>query len=305
MTKLLVGLDYDTIEIIDLESAATTCKNLTNFPLALEGSFGGLGFQDKPIICGTVDGNLNHSKKCFSLEGDEWIYLPGMNTTKAWTADSPSLYQSLSQAFFSGRGKERSVVDLNTTEDLTAQRWEEYLPQSIPFKFNAYCSVLVNPTTVLVIGSEPSQGSSTTYYLNIENEIWTPGPYLNNIRENTSCGKVRRSNNSQEFSIIVAGGWDVFQQSSVEILDQGAEEWRKGPELPMKMYEAKMVEDQKGGVILVGGYSNDIGPLETLLHLPHGGEDAQWTEMDQKLNVGRKVHVAFLVPDNSNAVDCY
>jgi hypothetical protein len=245
MTKLLVGLDYDTIKIIDLESASTTCKNLTNFPLALEGSFGGLGFQDKPIICGTVDGDLNHSKKCFSLEGNEWIYLPGMNTTRAWTADSPSFYLSLSQAFFSGRGKERSVVDLNTTEDLIAQRWEEYLPQSIPFKFNAYCSVLVNPTTVLVIGSEPSQGSSTTYYLNIENDIWTQGPYLNNIRENTSCGKVRRSNNSQEFSIIVAGGWDVFQQSSVEILDQGAEEWRKGPELPVKMYEAKMVEEER------------------------------------------------------------
>jgi hypothetical protein len=266
--------------------------------LALEGSFGGLGFQDKPIICGTVDGYLNHSKKCFSLEGNEWIYLPGMNTTRAWTADSPSLYQSLSQAFFRSRSG-----DLNTTtEDLTEQDWEETMPQSIPFTFNAFCSVLVNSTTALVIGSLPMHTSSGTFYINLETEVWTEGPFLKNIRESSSCGKIRKNNSSQDLSIIVVGGWSNWQLASVEILDQDAEEWRNGPDLPLEMYNANMVEDQNGGVFLVGGHSNGVGPLDTLFQLPHGGEDAVWAKMEQRLKIGRYWHTAVLVHDK--IVDC-
>jgi hypothetical protein len=58
MTKLLIGLGSskngktNIIEIIDLKSTLSSCKNLPYFPLELRGSFGGLGFQDKPLICG-------------------------------------------------------------------------------------------------------------------------------------------------------------------------------------------------------------------------------------------------------------
>jgi hypothetical protein len=63
-----------------------------------------------------------------------------------------------------------------------------------------------------------------------------------------------------------------------------------------------MVEDQNGGVVLIGGYSSPIGSLDTLFHLPHGGQDAVWTKMEQKMKTGRSGQTAFLVPDN--IVDC-
>ena len=111
-----------------------------------------------------------------------------------------------------------------------------------------------------------------------------------------SCGKIRRNKESQEMSIIVADGYDGSSRlSSVEILDEGSNEWQTGPELPFAIDECQMVEDQNGGVVLIGGHNN----LGTLYQLPHGGQDAVWTKMEQKMKTGRYQHTAFLVPDNS------
>jgi hypothetical protein len=63
-----------------------------------------------------------------------------------------------------------------------------------------------------------------------------------------------------------------------------------------------MVEDQNGGVVLIGGQSSSVGYLDTLYQLPHGGQDAVWTKMEQKMKIGRNYHTACLVSDN--LVDC-
>ncbi len=99
-------------------------------------------------------------------------------------------------------------------------------------------------------------------------------------------------------SIIVSGGWDGSSKlSSVEILDEDSNEWQTGPELPFGIGHSQMVEDQNGGVFLIGGYSSLGEKLDTLYQLPHGGQDAVWIKMELKMKCGR-----FLVPDN--LVDC-
>jgi hypothetical protein len=90
--------------------------------------------------------------------------------------------------------------------------------------------------------------------------------------------------------------------SSVEILNEGFNAWQKGPELPSGIEHSQMVEDQNGGVVLIGGYSSSAVTHDTLYQLPHGGQDAVWTKMEQKMNTGRERHTAFLIPDNT--VDC-
>ncbi len=63
-----------------------------------------------------------------------------------------------------------------------------------------------------------------------------------------------------------------------------------------------MVEDGNGGVILIGGSfsRNGIGSgfSNTLFRIPHAGADAEWTEMEQKMKIERRTHLAFLIPDN-------
>jgi hypothetical protein len=63
-----------------------------------------------------------------------------------------------------------------------------------------------------------------------------------------------------------------------------------------------MVEDQNGGVVLIGGLSSSGDILDTLYQLQHEGQNAVWTKMEQKLKTGNSEHTAVLVPDNS--VDC-
>ncbi len=127
---------------------------------------------------------------------------------------------------------------------------------------------------------------------------------LRATRRYHSCGKIRRNKESQEMSIIFAGGYDDSSSilSSVEILDEGSNEWLIGPELPLGISSSQMVEDQNGGVVLIGGLSSSNVKLDTLYQLPHGGQDAVWTKMEQKMITGRYSHTAFLVPDNT--VDC-
>jgi hypothetical protein len=152
-------------------------------------------------------------------------------------------------------------------------------------------------------GKQNDQYSGKTFYFTFGEESWTEGPELKNKRDCHSCGKIRRNKESQEMSIIVAGGWDGSSTlSSVEILDEGSNEWQTGPELPFVIAESQMVEDQNGRVVLIGGYSPSVDALDTLYQLPHGGQDAVWTKMEQKMKTGRYWHTAFMVPDSF--VDC-
>jgi len=160
--------------------------------------------------------------------------------------------------------------------------------------------VLLTSTTILLIGGiqEEYPQEENTFYLDTTFPIWISGPNLNVGRDDHGCGRIRTNSSSNQFSVIVAGGYNLGKLASVEILDQGAGEWRKGPDLPFGITDAALVEDPTGGVILVGGSSDDDEYLQTLFRLSDAGEDAKWREMPQKLKFGRNSHNAFLVPDD-------
>ena len=59
-SKILVGLgdtgdddSTNTVEIVDLSSSSSKCKNLPNFPFPSNTPFGGLGPKQSPVICGS------------------------------------------------------------------------------------------------------------------------------------------------------------------------------------------------------------------------------------------------------------
>jgi hypothetical protein len=197
-------------------------------------------------------------------------------------------------------GVDGSFSYLKSAEMLTEDGWESNIP-SLPVTIAKHCMVTVNSKTVMGIGGDQNgQTSGKTFYFTFGEESWTEGPELKNKRASHSCGKIRTNKESQEMSIIVAGGYAGSRFSSVEILDEGFNEWQTGPELPFGIYRSQMVEDQNGGVVLIGRES--VSSLDTLYQLPHGGQDAVWTNMEQKMKTGRQQHTAFLIPDN--IVDC-
>jgi hypothetical protein len=122
-------------------------------------------------------------------------------------------------------GKAAHSSDLNSTEMLSTEGWESNIP-SLPVTIAYHCMATVNSTTVLAIGGKQnSQILRKTFYFTFGKENWTEGPELKNEREYHSCGKIRRNKESQEMSIIVAGGFHGTFLSSVEILDEGSNEW--------------------------------------------------------------------------------
>ncbi len=227
-----------------------------------------------------------------------WVSSASMNSARV---DAAAAQLKDGKLLVTGGG-DVSSSHLKSAEMLTEEGWESNIP-SLPVTIRYHCMVTVNSTTVMVIGGyQNGLIFGKTFYFTFGEESWTEGPDLKNKRRNHSCGKIRINKESQEMTIIVAGGWDGSLLSSVEILHEGSNEWQTGPELPFGMNDSQMVEDQNGGVVLIGGVSQSVGNLDTLYQLPHGGQDAAWTKMEQKMKSGRWIHTAFLVPDN--IVDC-
>jgi hypothetical protein len=299
-SKLFIcgGVNNDTCEVINLASSASTCKNPPNFPATVSRAIGGLGFKGNSILCGGYQ-NGARSNKCYSLENNNWVSSASMNSVRVDAAAA-----QLQDGKILVTGGNGDSAFFNSAEMLTEEGWESNIP-SLPVSIYAHCMVTVNSTTVMAIGGwQNGQYSGKTFYFTFGEESWTEGPELKNERSYHSCGKIRRNKESQEMSIIVAGGYNVVSSrlSSVEILDEGSNEWQTGPELPFGITASQMVEDQNGGVVLIGGLSSSVGALDTLYQLPHGGQDAVWTKMEQKMKTGREQHTAFMVPDN--IVDC-
>ncbi len=302
-SKLLIcgGFKLDTCAVINLASSESTCKNPPNLPATVYFAIGGLGFKGNPIICGGWQNGVR-SNKCYWLENNEWVSSASMNSVRS----SAAAAQLKDGKLLVSGGLDDSDSDLNSAEMLTEEGWESNLP-SLPVTIADHCMVALNSTTVMVIGGRKNgyqffqDYSGKTFYFTFGEERWTEGPELKNKRALHSCGKIKRNNESQEMSIIVAGGRGGSYLSSVEILEEGSNDWHTGPELPLRIGYSQMVKDQNGGVVLIGGVSAYGESLDTLYQLPHGGQDAVWAKMEQKINTGT-LHTAFLVPDN--IVDC-
>ncbi len=286
----------DTCEVVSLESSATTCKNLPDLPATVFAAIGGIGFKENPIICGGIQDNVS-SNGCYSLENNEWVSSDSMNSVRFYGAAD-----QLQDGNFLVTGGVGSDI-LNSAEILTENGWESKIP-SLTVTIYDHCMVTVNSTTVMVIGGiQNNQISGKTFYFNFGDDGWTEGPELKNKRRLHSCGRIRRDKDSQEMSTIVVSGQDLGFISSVEILDEGSNEWQTAQDLTDGIGYSQLVEDQNGGVVLIGGLSNSNEKLDSLYQLPHGGKDAVWIKMDQKLKLGRHHHTAFLVPDA--IVDCF
>ena len=212
MTKLLVGLGNavpgvtKNIEIIDLELATTTCNILPDFPMNLIGSIGGLGFEDKPIICGGSDETSSYINKCYSLNESEWMPSPNMLSVKTYAAVSVSPNLTSAHKLIVTGGLLSSTASTNTVEGLTPNGWET-LPPSLPANIYLHCSVLVNSTTLMVIGGiQNDLLAFNTYFFNLDKKMWNVGPALKAARCQQSCGRIKKDSTSPELSLIVAGG---------------------------------------------------------------------------------------------------
>ncbi len=80
---------------------------------------------------------------------------------------------------------------------------------------------------------------------------------------------------------MVGGGKGFLSEmaplSSTETYNEVTSSWRSGPELPIGIALGVLVEDQHGGVILIGGHASTMSDktayLDTMYRLKHAGSD--------------------------------
>ena len=290
--------DLDTIEIIDLETSSSTCSNLPNYPLEILHTFGSLNSHGLPLICGGFNRSLA-TDECYVYDQGRWNSFHSLNIARH---GSNMIQSTILPETLLVTGGISNEGYLKSAEVFNENKWlisTNFLPANIA----KHCAVLLNTTTLMVIGSQQNAPiSNKTFLLNLETEEWVTGPSLNFERFEHSCGRIKANPNSSKFEIIVVGGFNGTSMSSVEIFDEESFTWRSGPELPFGITDAELVEDSAGGVILIAGFIfEEPRYLDTLFRLAYS-EAQSWALMPQKLGTGRKFHTAFLIPDQ--ITDC-
>jgi N-acetylneuraminic acid mutarotase len=260
---------------------------------------GGINNKQQPTICGGEYSSTYYSD-CYSFDKTSWIKSDQMPNTISFAAVAQSPFPNKSHQFILTGGRSSSSGYLSTMYSQKIKGWEQQAP-NLPVNIGFHCMVLLNFTTLLMIGGHNGITHSKTFIINTSgSKTWVSGPSLKFSRHQHSCSRIKSNPKASEsFSVVVAGGsGSQTYMSSTEVLDEGSNEWRQGPDLPFGIYGAAMVEDPEGGVILIGGYSSSNKNLDTLFRLSDVGDGASWKEMPQKLQLGRYYPTAMMIPDH-------
>lgn len=278
------------VEIIDISDSPKTCQDFPELPGKLYQTTGGL-LDQVPVICRgcSEDNSACDLGDCYKLATDgTWRH--------SATLDSPRSHSSgvdLGNRLLVTGGWYTTILNTSDFVEVTGTSQGPNLPTPL----YDHCAVRINQTTVILTGGNTEHGlSPKTYYYNIPDNSWTPGPDMNAPRVYHACG-ILRSLDTLDNTVVVAGGSNSSETETVELLLQNAPNWQPGPSLPSTIAYSSMVQDASGtGVILVGG-SHQNTPLNTLYHLNncHGCE---WQLMNQTLKANSYWHVAFGVPDS-------
>ena len=299
-TKLLVigGLKDYSSEVLDLDSdVIRTCEKPIDVPHALQGAAGGLLHGSVPMFCGGHDGG--NQCECRAHKNGAWAEVAKLKTCQSF-AGSATLTSASGQdkLFMVGGAKERRG-DLRSVQMFDGETVKSLSDLPIPVSEN--CLVVVNDTTLIAIGGNSDLNwVSSTFFYDIPNDAWTPGPELATPSGDHSCGIFSWNNPSSgelERIVVVAGGLNnAGPLSKVELLlltPAGfSAGWQPGPELPKKIFSAAMVQFRES-VVLVGGEGETFGRDLYQLTSPGGS----WTRLNQTLSAPRSRHVAIMIPD--------
>jgi hypothetical protein len=238
-TKLVVALGNTTnVEVIDLNSPPKVCSDLKSFPFLPLRPKGGLDFQNNYFICGGRLNDTFYTNECRFHFNNSWNVYPPMNEARYFPAITrfPNPGGPYQHVVTGGLTNFNSPTfqSLTSVEVLTADGWKSIEPL-LPVPLHAHCMVALNSTHVMVIGGiqNLTNFAQKTFILDLAKSAWSKGPSLKVGRNGQSCTRIATDESGLKFSTIVIGGMFTFQQpyalTSVELLDDGSNEWRQGP----------------------------------------------------------------------------
>ncbi len=308
MTKLLAttGLTDENVttnvtEIIDLENPDSKCDDYLPYPLSqgTYGAVGGLLANDKPLICGGI--NKYEQQKCFHL---------GNSTVQAETAERR--YLSVAVVTSDGSALWATGGEFSKTTEYISVDGNADGPE-LPYDshyFKSHCFLQLDLNTYMIVGGHSADGYlSDTFFYHMENQSFTTGPKLTGSHHGMSCGVIKTEDSGEKVVVVAGGVVDSQRNKAIETWTIGSSDTvftKLNSTLPTDLTTASSIvtSDQKG-MIVVGGYGfSSASSLDTLVKIScNTSIDCHVEEMEQKLRIPRRAHVAMLVPDS--LVNCY
>ena len=253
-----------TVEVINLDPANPDliCDNLPEFPISISAGTGQLFNKNMPIICGGYYQGNDYSD-CYAFQDQSWIKISSLNEGRRYPASAlVSLEQEKEVLMITG-GFDLGTV-LKSVESFDGTDWEQGQLSVLPRGVLEHCLVKINSTTLLLVGGAEFNGNSNpgstthvsaTYFYDVNENQWSPGPALNEARAGAGCGILNWMNpqtNQMEKIVVAAGGQNSLTTELLYVDRIGDYSWNMGPTLPTETGFPSMVEFQNS-VILIGG----------------------------------------------------
>ncbi len=251
-TKVMVALGWfngellNSVEIINLLSEDNICQSFPRFPYPASDAKAEVARSGDPIICGGRFPAFRDD--CFAFQRGRWTKSASMTIKSGNFAITrfPSSNKSIDLLLTGGDlNNTLGNLDQSTRSDILIGGAWKSIDIDLPIKVSYHCMILKNCSTPVVIGGIlHGIVKKKTLMLSVTTKTWKTGPPLNFGRGGHACSTLPTSRMNAKESIIVVGGWGTNHKaySSVEILDEGSDEWRLGPELPLPIAGAAMVK---------------------------------------------------------------
>ena len=232
MNKILVATGYpyangSKVEVIDLNNPSKTCILSADFPYELRDAVGGFT-SSGPMICSGESYGYSRSADCYSLRSNGQFVKMSELTMDTPRSDASSIVTEDGKLMISGGWNGGRLADteiINVLESKTEDGFE--LPNGI----SDHCSVLINTTTVMVLGGyDGLLTQKSTYFINLETLQVTDGPEMQEARRYFGCAVFEHN---QQNVVIVAGGTNAtgtWSTNSTELLHVGSTQlkWSRG-----------------------------------------------------------------------------
>jgi len=270
---------------------------LPDFPIGVDDAVGFWTAQG-PMVCGGEDGGEN---KCFLYKKHQWMNAINMRTPRK---SASALQINPNQALIIG-GWDENGNRLKSTALITSIGSEE--GKDFPVTIANHCSFKINGSHALVTGGfQDSQdlsfadlffGSASTWFVDLTTTTVTPGPTMNNRRTFHGCSTFHLG--KKTFG-IVAGGFGRGDSTEIIELEEESPTWTEGPKLPrIRLTNPTLVETTQGTYALGGGDGSNLRSEVLKLDCPGDQiKNCHWQEMDDKLEVGRALHVSLSLPES-------
>jgi hypothetical protein len=209
-------------EVIDLEDGSNICQDLDDYPIQVQGAFGGLLNQVDPLVCG---GRVPNTNVCYVVNqpGQSSEMLEKRAYSASLTLNSTHLWIT---------GGFNGIIRLQTSEFVSIGQPSVQGPD-LPYAAEGYCLVGVNSSTALLCGGEKDWGGeilNECYYMDWEDHSWLQGPSMMTKRYHHSCGIFKSAAHQGRNVVLAAGGYnfDDYELDTVEILDPTTNTWNEG-----------------------------------------------------------------------------